>query len=76
MEREQRATSCISAALSLVLSMEYQWAWLLKPEIPTMVQVLVYLSDVRTIRAAKIQNAKSHEAPTSELDSTSSIRWT
>lgn len=56
--------------------MEYQWAWLVKPEIPTMVQVLVYLSDVRTVRTAKILNAKSHEAPTSELDSTSSIRWT
>jgi hypothetical protein len=44
MEREQRATSCIGASLSLVLSMEYKWAWLVKAEIPTVVQVLVYLS--------------------------------
>jgi hypothetical protein len=41
-----------------------------------MAQVLIYLSDVRTIRDAKIRDAHTREAPTSELDSTSSIRWT
>jgi hypothetical protein len=62
--------------LSLVLSVEYEWAWLAKSEIPTMAQVLIYLSDVRTIRVAKIRDAQTREAPTSDLDSTSSIRWT
>lgn len=41
-----------------------------------MAQVLIYLSDVKTIRDAKIRDAHTREAPTSELDSTSSIRWT
>jgi hypothetical protein len=41
-----------------------------------MAQVLIYLSDVRTIRDAKIRDVHTREAPTSELDSTSSIRWT
>ena len=41
-----------------------------------MAQVLIYLSDVRTIRDAKIRDVHTHEAPISELDSTSSIRWT
>ena len=59
-----------------MLSVEYEWAWLAKSEIPTMAQVLIYLSDVRTIRDAKIRDAHTREAPTSELDSTSSIRWT
>ena len=75
-DREQRANACVGASLSLVLSAEYEWAWLAKTEIPTMAQVLIYLSDVRTIRAVKIRDAQSREAPTSELDSTSSIRWT
>lgn len=73
-EREQRASACVGASLSLMLSVEYEWAWLAKSEIPTMAQVLIYLSDVRTIRDAKIRDVR--EAPTSELDSTSSIRWT
>jgi hypothetical protein len=59
-----------------MLSVEYEWTWLAKSEIPTMAQVLAYLSDVRTIRDAKIRDAHTREAPTSELDSTSSIRWT
>lgn len=75
-EREQRASACVGASLSLVLSVGYEWAWLAKSEIPTMAQVLIYLSDVRTIRDAKIRDAHTREAPTSELDSTSSIRWT
>ncbi|KAI0274159.1 hypothetical protein BGY98DRAFT_94197 [Russula aff. rugulosa BPL654] len=75
-EREQRASACVGASLSLVLSVEHKWAWLEKSEIPTMAQVLIYLSDVRTIRDAKIRDVHTHEAPISELDSTSSIRWT
>lgn len=75
-EREQRATACVGASLSLILSVKYEWAWLAVTEIPTMAQVLIYLSDVRTIRDAKIREVHTREAPTSELDSTSSIRWT
>ena len=41
-----------------------------------MAQVLIYLSDVRTLRDTKIRDVHTREAPTSELDSTSSIRWT
>jgi hypothetical protein len=59
--RDQRQMS-----LSL---MEYEWAWLSKSEVPTMAQVRIYLSDVRTIRDAKIRDAHTREAPTSELDS-------
>ena len=76
MEREQRASACVGASLSLMLSVEYEWAWLAKSEIPTMAQVLIYLDDVRTLRDTKIRDAHTREAPTSELDSTSSIRWT
>ena len=59
-----------------MLSVEYEWAWLAESEIQTMAQVLIYLSDVRTIRDAKIRDAHTREALTSDLDSTSSIRWT
>ena len=76
MEREKRASACVGASLSLVLSVEYEWAWFAKSEIPTMAQVLIYLSDAKRIRDKKTQDAHTREAPTSELDSTSSIRWT
>ena len=56
--------------------MEYEWAWLSKKEIPTIAQVLFYLNNVRKIRDAEIREAQTQEAPLSELDSTSSIRWT
>ncbi len=75
-EREQRASACISASLSLVLAVEYEWAWLAKSEIPTVAQVLIYLSDVKTIRDAQIRDAHTPETPTSELELTSTIRWT
>ena len=41
-----------------------------------MAQVLVYLNDVRTLRDTKIRDVHTRESQTSELDSTSSIRWT
>ncbi len=41
-----------------------------------MAQVLIYLSGVRRIRDAEIRDAHTREALTSDLDSTSSIRWT
>ena len=73
-EREQRASTCVDVSFSLLLSVEYEWAWLAKSEIRIMAQVLIYLSDVKTIRDAKIGDAHTREEP--ELDSTSSIRWT
>jgi hypothetical protein len=78
--REKRSGSN-APALALVLLYRLCSPWntnghgFAKSEIPTMAQVLIYLNDVRTIRDAKIRDA-SREAPTSELDSTSSIRWT
>ena len=56
--------------------MEYEWAWLAKSAIPTMAQVLIYLYGVRTNHDTNIRDVHTREAQTSELDSTSSIRWT
>ena len=80
-KREQRAHVCISASLSLVLSMEeYKWTWLKESGTPTMAQVLIYLGDVKNIDAPNRNSpflpAFSGEMRTAKLDSTSSIRWT
>lgn len=85
--RERRAHACIGASLSLVLSMKgFKWKWLDESEIPTMAQVLVFLSDIRKSREplirdgpilqASFRETQVREAPTAELDSISSIRWT
>ena len=64
----------------------YKWKWLEESEIPTMAQVLIFLSDIRKSREALIRDGpilqasfretQVREAPTAELDSISSIRWT
>jgi hypothetical protein len=83
-ERERRAHACLAASLSLVLYVEYEWAWL--EECATMAQVLIYLINVTKTSDTQIRDVPVLQAlfragagkfrSTPELDSTSSIRWT
>jgi hypothetical protein len=85
-ERERRAHACLGASLSLVLYVEYKWAWL--EECATMAQVLIYLINVTKTSDTQIRDVPILQAlfragagagkfrSTLEPDSTSSIRWT
>ncbi|KAH9057605.1 hypothetical protein EDB87DRAFT_1017020 [Lactarius vividus] len=62
--RRKRARACVDAALSLVLSTEYDWEWSAEPEI--LAQTLVYLGNVEKIR----------EVPVGGFESAFATPWT